>query len=123
MTKQSKKLGEKGEALAAEYLLKKGYSILERNWRWKRAEIDLIAMKENTLVLAEVKTRSDTFFGTPDAFVTNQKEAMMLDAGYQYALQIKHEWSVQIDIIGIVMNDDESYTLKHLEDVYFPTFE
>jgi len=115
MTKQSKKLGEKGEALAAEYLLKKGYSILERNWRWKRAEIDLI--------LVEVKTRSYTFFGTPDAFVTDQKEAILLDAGYQYALLIEHEWSVQLDIIGIVMNEDESYTLKHLEDVYFPTFE
>ncbi|MBK8747925.1 MAG: YraN family protein [Saprospiraceae bacterium] len=123
MTKESKKLGERGEAIAADYLLKKGYSILERNWRWKRAEIDLIAMRENTLVMVEVKTRSYTFFGTPDAFVTDHKEAMMLDAGYQYALLIEHEWSVQLDIIGIVMNEDDSYTLKHLEDVYFPTFE
>lgn len=121
--KTIKKAWRKREALAAEYLLKKGYSILERNWRWKRAEIDLIAMKENTLVLVEVKTRSYTFFGTPDAFVTDQKEAILLDAGYQYALLIEHEWSVQLDIIGIVMNEDESYTLKHLEDVYFPTFE
>ena len=50
MTKESKKLGERGEAIAADYLLKKGYKIMECNWRWKRAEIDIIAMKENTLV-------------------------------------------------------------------------
>ncbi len=123
MDPERKILGNRGEDIAVAYLIKEGYDILERNWRWKRAEVDIIAKKEDKLVLVEVKTRSYTYFGTPDAFVTSKKEIMLLDVGYQYAAKIGHEWSVQVDIIAIVTKEDGGHTLRHFEDVYFPTFE
>ena len=116
-------VGNKGEDIAAEYLINEGYEILARNWRWKRAEVDIIARKNNCLIMAEVKTRTYTYFGTPDNFVTNQKEKMLLEAGYQYAEEINHEWTVQVDIIAIVLKEDGGHTLQHFEDVYFPAFE
>jgi len=119
----NQRTGRKGEAIAASYLVSQGYEILERNWRWKRAEVDLIARKDNTLVIVEVKTRTSVYFGTPDAFVTDQKEKILLDAGCQYAAKIGHDWSIRIDIIAIVLKHDGGHTLKHVRDVYFPEFE
>lgn len=123
MSKESKSLGEKGETIAATYLVEEGYEILERNWRWKKAEIDLICRKEEGLILVEVKTRSYEYFGAPDSFVTEKQSAMLLDAGSQYGESIGHEWSIQIDIIAIVINADGGHTLRHVRDVYFPSFE
>ena len=54
-------------------LLDKGYSIRERNWRYQKAEVDIIALKENTLVAVEVKTRTSNYFGNPEDFVTKKK--------------------------------------------------
>ncbi len=61
-------MGRKGEDLAAEYLSSKGYRILERNWRWSRAEADIIAMDGEVLVFVEVKTRTSDYFGSPDGY-------------------------------------------------------
>ena len=66
-------LGILGEQLALEYLVEKGYKVLEKNWRYLKAEIDIIAQKDNTLIIVEVKTRTSTFFGNPEDFVTKTK--------------------------------------------------
>ena len=58
-------LGKKGEQLAVDFLQKKGYTILDRNWRFKKAEVDIIAQKEQILAIVEVKTRSSNYFGNP----------------------------------------------------------
>ena len=62
-------LGKKGEELAVEYLRENGYKILDRNWVFQKAEIDIIAQKDNFLAVIEVKTRSSTDFGLPQDFV------------------------------------------------------
>jgi putative endonuclease len=67
-------LGKRGEEIAKEYLENKGYQILKMNWRHKRAEIDLIARHEKTLIFIEVKTRSSVDFGHPEEFVDWKKE-------------------------------------------------
>ena len=66
-------LGELGEDLAVEELEKNGYEIVERNWRYKKAEIDIIARKNEVLAIVEVKTRSSDYFGDPQDFVNTKK--------------------------------------------------
>ena len=69
----SNQLGREGEDLAAQYLLKNGYQILERNYRYRKAEIDIIALKEETLAIVEVKSRTSSYFGSPESFVSQKK--------------------------------------------------
>ena len=66
-------LGEKGEEMAVLFLQKHGYEILERNWRYKKAEVDVIAQKKEVLAVIEVKTRSSNYFGNPQDFVNQKK--------------------------------------------------
>ncbi|MCO6459853.1 MAG: YraN family protein [Saprospiraceae bacterium] len=115
-------IGKQGEEIALEHLKQSGISILAQNWRWKKAEIDIIGKEDDILVIYEVKTRSYDYFGSPDSFVDDKKFALLLDAGNQYAIEIGHEWAIRIDIIGILLNADGGYTLKHIKDAYFPTF-
>ncbi len=114
-------LGEKGEAIAVRFLQKKGLSILETNWRYKKAEIDIIAKneEENILILVEVKTRSSNYFGEPEEFVTVKKEKMMADAAVVYAESIGHDWEIRFDVMGIILGK-ESIEINHLEDAFFP---
>ncbi len=115
-------IGKKGENIAIDYLQESGLTILERNWRWKRAEIDILAMDGDTLVIYEVKTRSYDYYGAPDSFVDDKKLNLLLDAGTQYAIKINHNWAIRIDLIGILLNADGGFTLNHIKDAYFPTF-
>ena len=75
----NKKLGTEGERMAEQYLVGKGYKILERNYRAGRSEIDLIATKEDVLVFVEVKTRSRLDFGMPEDWVDEKKAEMITD--------------------------------------------
>ncbi len=118
----NKAIGRLGEDIATAFLESKGYQILERNWRWLRAEVDIIVLKDNTLTVVEVKTRTGNYYGDPDYFVDDRKLAMLLDAAAHYAESIGHTWSIGIDIVGILLHKDGSHTLTHVEDVYFPTF-
>ena len=72
--------GEWGEQLAARFLEDKGLRILERNWRFSRAEIDLIAEEGEVLVFVEVKTRTSDYFGPPERFVSARKRQLLADA-------------------------------------------
>ena len=73
----SKDRGDYGELLAEEYLVSQGYTILERNWRWSRAEADIIARDEGVLVFVEVKTRTYPYLLDPEEFVTDRKILML----------------------------------------------
>lgn len=112
-------LGKEGEELAKEFLIAKGYVILESNWRYKKAEIDLIAKKDEILVFIEVKTRSSNYYGNPEDFVNLKKLKFMAEVAPVYMEQIGHEWEIRFDIIGILKTPDGTKT-THLEDAYFP---
>ena len=118
MSKQVK-LGARGEELAAGFLSKSGYEILERNWRYKRAEIDIICRKDDILVFVEVKTRSDDYFGRPEDFVTSHKEDMLSTAAPIYMESIGHEWALRFDVIGVLIKN-EVVDIQHFTDVFFP---
>ncbi len=113
--------GKLGEELAAAFLLDKGYLILETNWRFKRAEIDIIAKdeREDILIFVEVKTRSSDYFGKPEEFVSPQKEKLMADAAQVYAEEIQHDWEIRFDIMGIVLKEGKP-EISHLADAFFP---
>ncbi len=113
-------LGKDGESLAMKYLQSQGYSILDINWRFKRAEVDIIAEEDGILIFVEIKTRSSTQFGTPDAFVSSHKEALMVDAAGAYMFEKQYDGEVRFDVISIVMLPGKGPEIHHIKDAFFP---
>lgn len=111
-------LGELGEDLAVEELEKNGYEIVERNWRYKKAEIDIIARKDEVLAIVEVKTRSSDYFGDPQDFVNTKKIKMLVEAVNEYVNSKDLEVEVRFDIMAIIINENK-LTIEHLEDAFF----
>lgn len=112
--------GKKGENLAVEYLKKKGYEILETNWRFRRSEVDIIAKDGPILVFIEVKTRSSDYYGKPESFVSKRKKVLMMDAASAYMNKISHTWEIRFDIIGILIEKNKDVIISHFEDAFFP---
>lgn len=111
-------LGELGEELAVEELEKNGYEIVERNWRYKKAEVDIIARKNNVLIAVEVKTRSNDYMGNPEDFVSSKKIKLLVEAVNEYVISKDLEVEVRFDIIAIIKNENQ-FTLEHFEDAFF----
>ncbi|MDH3324978.1 MAG: YraN family protein [Candidatus Peregrinibacteria bacterium] len=120
-----KNLGKKGEDLAADFLIKKGYKIIERNFYTRGGEIDIIAKnKRGEFVFVEVKTRSNKAFGGAIEAVTKSKiRKMYFSAGgfFLRELKMKEVPDFQIDVIAIQVEDGE-YNLEHIENVGFDDF-
>ena len=116
---QHNELGKLGEELACRYLIGKGYKILERNWRNKHKEIDIIAMDGKELVIVEVKTRRNDDFGEPFLSVTRQKQRLLISAANSYIFRKGLDVSTRFDIVSIVFKDDEP-VLDHIEDAFLP---
>ena len=111
--------GAEGERLAALYLEEKGYTILEKNWRFGKEEVDLITEKEGTLVIAEVKTRQGRFFGEPEEFVNQQKKKHLIKAANVYVEQKGLNLEVRFDIIGVILAG-KNHRINHVEDAFYP---
>ena len=110
-------LGQEGERLAQNLLSQKNYTILECNWRWQKAEIDIIVKKKDTIVFVEVKTRSSQQFGVPSEFVSVKKQELMMDAAEAYIEQYHENYEIRFDIISIVINSKEKY-IEHIENAF-----
>jgi len=113
-------IGALGEQYALELLVSKSYRIAERNWRWRRAEIDIIAWDGEVLVIVEVKTRSYLIHGTPEQSITKSKMELLAQAAGAYMRQIGHEWEVRFDSVVVQLFRDGSFAITHHEDIYFP---
>lgn len=109
--------GKQGEQLAKEYLQKNGYTILETNYRYKKAEIDIIASKGETLAIIEVKTRTSTHFGEPESFVNNKKIKLILEASNAYIIEKDLDYEVSLDIISVIL--DKEIEINHIENAYY----
>lgn len=113
--------GQRGEAIAQNYLEEQGLVIAERNWRWKRAEIDVIAWDGEALVFVEVKTRTSDQFGRPETFVDRKKEDLLAAAAAAYMASVGHEWEIRFDVIAILLDPfSEAFQLEHFRDAFFP---
>jgi len=110
-------LGNKGEQLAVEFLQKKGYKILERNWRFKKAEVDIITQKNGVLAIIEVKTRSNNYFGNPQDFVNSKKIQLLVEAINEYVTSKDLDVEVRFDIIAILKKNTE-FNIEHLKDAF-----
>lgn len=111
------RLGTKGELIAREFLQKQGYKILETNWRFGKKEIDIIAQDGDTLVIVEVKTRTDDYFGLPWEAVSNRKIRFLVHAAEGYILKYKFNNETRFDIVSIVYKDGK-FQLEHIKDAF-----
>lgn len=111
-------LGKLGEELAVEYLQKEGYEILETNWVFQKAEIDIIAKKGEIIAVIEVKTRSSIEFGLPQDFVKPKKIQLLVKAINEYIISNNLDLEVRFDIISI-HKDAKNFKIEHLVDAFY----
>ncbi len=111
-------LGKKGEELAINFLIKKGYTILDKNYRYLKAEVDIIAQKEDILAVVEVKTRSSRDFGLPQDFVNQKKIKLLVMATDHYVISKDLDVNVRFDIIAIV-HENNKFEIEHIEDAFY----
>lgn len=112
-------LGKKGELLAIKFLQDKNYKIVETNWRFDKDEIDIVAMDGDELVIVEVKTRSNEFYGNPEESVGFKKEKFLIRATESYLVENDLDLETRIDIIAIIVNDKEQ-KIHHILDAFYP---
>jgi putative endonuclease len=115
---QHNELGKKGEQLAVDYLLKNNYTIIERNYRFDKAEVDIIAKKNDILAIIEVKTRSTLEFGDPQDFVKPKQIQRLVKAVDEYVSENNLDLEVRFDIVAIV-KAGKSYSIEHLENAFY----
>lgn len=111
-------LGKLGEEMAVEFLQKEGYTILQTNYTFQKAEIDILAEKAAVLAVVEVKTRSSLDFGLPQDFVKPKKIQLLVKAVDAYVIQNDLDLEVRFDIIAI-HKEDKSFVIEHLIDAFY----
>ncbi|MFL5753936.1 MAG: YraN family protein [Bacteroidia bacterium] len=113
------KTGKEGEEASIAYLRKMGFTILETNWRFKKLEIDIIAMEGDTLVAVEVKTRSTAVFGEPEVFVTKGKQGKLVKAINHYVNGNGMNNEIRFDVVAVLYQDGGT-SIKHIIDAFYP---
>jgi putative endonuclease len=108
------KVGKKGEELAARFLARKGFNVVARNFRYRKAEIDIIVQRDDWLIFVEVKTRSSAAFGEPEAFVGSKKVRLIFLAAEEYIYAIDWNGHVRFDVISVKLGKD--IEIVHFED-------
>lgn len=113
-------LGRWGEDLAAHYLQDKGYHILYRDWRYRHRDLDIIAMKDDVLVIVEVKTRSNEIFLDAERAVTPQKIRSITIAANTFVKIYQVHAEIRFDIITIVGTPGSAVDIRHTENAFLP---
>lgn len=116
---QHNALGIAGELYASTELVANGYRILEKNWRYKRDEIDLIVEKTGEVAFVEIKTRSNRFAGNPASQVTIAKQKRIIKAAQAYIELKDITKDVRFDIIAVILNNKEK-SMEHIENAFYP---
>ena len=111
------KLGKDGELIAFMILQRDGFTILETNWRFQKAEIDVIAKKDGFLIFIEVKTRSSKKFGRPEEAIDKKKIALYKDAAEGYLEQYPTEAEIRFDVVSIIISKDETQ-IEHIPNAF-----
>ena len=111
------KLGKDGELIAFMVLQRDGFAILETNWRFQKAEVDVIAQKDGFLIFIEVKTRGSKKFGNPSDSIDKKKISLYKDAVEGYLEQYPSELEVRFDVINIIIGKDET-EIEHIPNAF-----
>lgn len=115
---QHNQLGKLGEDMAVDYLLDHGYEILERNYFYHKAEVDIIAQKDNILAVVEVKTRSTADFGNPQDFLKPKQIQRLVKAIDHYVIKNDLDAEVRFDIMAIV-KEKSGYKMEYIENAFY----
>ena len=114
-------LGTLGEQVAQNYLLQNGYTVLATNYRYGRAEVDIVAAIAEKIVFVEVKTRRSAAFGQPESAVSAQKQRLLYQAAVQYTYEAQHTGEIRFDIIALIIAQNGTVTdIAHFKDAFFP---
>ena len=113
-------LGKWGEEKAAQYLIKKGYQILKRDWKTRHRDLDIVALDEDELVIVEVKTRRNQLFTKPESSVDWRKIRSLTLATHQFLKIYRINATIRFDIITVTGTDDEHYSIRHMENAFLP---
>lgn len=118
MTFAKRELGQLGEQLACEFLQDHGYTILARNWRANRVELDVVAQIGTTLVFCEVKTRRSVRQGLPIEAVTPQKLQNFRKAALSWLIEnrVTHQ-QIRFDVIGIIFSANTEPIISHVQGI------
>lgn len=113
----NRKIGDLGEDLAVDYLVKKGYKIIERNKHFSRAcEVDIIALDKDTLVCVEVKTRRSESCGIPFEAITRTKYNNIKNGLYSYLSEHPEYKKFRIDAVSVMLKPKTK--IEHLKNIY-----
>ena len=115
---QHNDFGKKAEDLAADFLLKNGYKILVRNFRYQKAEIDIIAEKNNLIIICEVKARSTDVFNLPQESVNKKKIKLLVSEADYYLQEFKVLKEVRFDIISLLPDEKQNLVIEHIQDAF-----
>lgn len=120
MHSYNKDIGSFGEALARDYLISKGYKILNMNFRNKFGEIDIICKKNNLLIFCEIKSRYSNSFGSPIESITCYKQKQIIKLSELYLISNKYyNFNVRYDIIEVIFNTiTSSHIINHVQDAF-----
>ena len=120
MHSYNKDIGSFGEALARDYLISKGYKILNMNFRNKFGEIDIICKKNNLLIFCEIKSRYSNSFGSPIEYITCYKQKQIIKLSELYLISKKYyNFNVRYDIIEVIFNTiTSSHIINHVQDAF-----
>ena len=110
-------LGKRGEQVACDFLETKGFKILSRNYRFKKAEIDIIAQIDESLVVVEVKTRSSIFFGNPQDFINKKKIKLLVQAINKYVYENNIDLEIRFDIVAVVF-EKNNFSIEHIKNAF-----
>ncbi len=121
-SKSTREIGEEGEELAAAYLESKGYTILERNYHFEHAEVDIVAYDNGvSIVFAEVKKRSSNRYGEPEEYIDDEKKKHIYHAAEAWLYERKMDGApVRFDVISIIQQGNKSPEIKHFENAFTP---
>ena len=112
-------IGKLGESVASTHLLGRGFKILERNWRFGKKEIDIIAEIEEFIIFVEVKTREEPFPGRLEEYINRKKQKHIISAANEYIHLKDIEKEGRFDVIAIVLNRG-NHEIEHIEEAFYP---
>ena len=120
MLDSPKEVGAKGEKLAAKFLKRKGYKVIQRNYKCKLGEIDIVAEHNGTIVFVEVKTRQTQEFGSPQSSVTATKRGQISRVALSYIRDKKLvDQACRFDVIGITFPpESRKPEIEHIENAF-----
>ena len=111
--------GKLAEELAENFLVEKNYKILAKNYRYLKAEIDIIAQFENQIVIVEVKARATDAFMLPQEAINKKKIRLIVSAANEFLETNNIELETRFDVISVLPNEKGKLEIKHIENAFY----